>query len=521
MGIAFEIDSLNQGVTPDLAKRIPAILECCYKNKLDPFPLVIEEYSADEIAELAAYGGFPVRYPHFSFGQQYEEIYYQYRNGLGKIYEMVINNDPTYMYLQRNNPIVDNLTVVAHATAHSDFFKNNVMFSCTNKNMMNVMANHGTRIRKYMDMYGRRVVTDFLNCCLAIEDLIDPSLMWRKSNLKRPKKYVFESKPERIKVSRIEAKDYMYNFVNPKEYILKERERMKAEQKELEGRFPQRPERDVLLHLINYAPLKPWQQNILSMIRDETLYFRPQGMTKVMNEGWASYWDSYIMMNEGFAGDEGVFDYARHHSGVLGGKYNMGNPYKLGNSLFNDIKTRWDRGQFGKEWEACDNYEEKRKWNKHLDLGISKIFEIREHYNDYTFINEFFTKEFCHKNKFFEYKLNKQSNKYEVVSKDHKKIKKKLMNKHLNMGRPIIFLENLRHNNTEILLSHQFDGRPLDVTYARGVMKSMFGIVKRPINVKTIEVQVKVGAEGKEEVTEKGVFFRFDGNEFKTIKDEK
>ena len=187
MGIAFEVDSLNQGVNPELAGKIPSIVEECSKYGLDPFPLVIEEYSADEISELAAYGGFPVRYPHFTFGQQFEEIHYQYRSGLGKISEMVVNNNPTYMYLQRNNPMVDNLTVVAHALAHSDFFKNNICFAHTNRNMMNVMANHGTRIRKYMEMYGRTVVTDFLNSCLSIDDLIDPSLVWRQSNLKKPK----------------------------------------------------------------------------------------------------------------------------------------------------------------------------------------------------------------------------------------------------------------------------------------------------------------------------------------------
>ena len=85
---------------------------------------------------------------------------------MGKIYEMVVNTDPTYMYLQRNNPIVDNLTVVAHATAHSDFFKNNIMFKHTNRNMMNVMANHSDKIRMYMDRFGRKKVKDFLNAKL-------------------------------------------------------------------------------------------------------------------------------------------------------------------------------------------------------------------------------------------------------------------------------------------------------------------------------------------------------------------
>jgi len=152
MGLAWESDKLRYGVSKELAKKIPSVLKACDECGLDPYPLCIEEYDADEIVEIAAYGGFPVRYPHFSFGQQFEQLHHQYHHGFGKIYEMVINTDPTYMYLQRNNPMVDNLTVVAHATAHSDFFKNNIMFKHTNRNMMNVMANHSHKIRKYIQL---------------------------------------------------------------------------------------------------------------------------------------------------------------------------------------------------------------------------------------------------------------------------------------------------------------------------------------------------------------------------------
>ena len=116
MGVAGESDLLSNGVSEELAKLIPEVLAACDEHGLDPYALCIEEFNADEIVEIAAFGGFPVRYPHFSFGQQFESLHHQYHSGMGKIYEMVVNTDPTYMYLQRNNPIVDNLTVVAHAT---------------------------------------------------------------------------------------------------------------------------------------------------------------------------------------------------------------------------------------------------------------------------------------------------------------------------------------------------------------------------------------------------------------------
>jgi len=516
MGLVWESNLLQEGVCPELAEKIPAVIKACKDHGLDPFDLVIEEYTADEIAELAAYGGFPVRYPHFSFGQQYEQLHHQYHHGMGKIYEMVVNTDPTYMYLQRNNPIVDNLTVVAHALAHSDFFKNNICFKYTNRNMMNIMASHGQKIRTYMDSYGRQTVLDFLDACLSVDDLIDPSIVWKKSKLKKPKKYDFDDKPKAENLARIETKEYLDKFVNPQEYIEKQRREERRKERKDAERFPVKPERDVLHYILHYIPLKPWQQNILSMIREESQYFRPQAMTKVMNEGWASFWDSYIMTKCGFAGDDGIFDYAKHHAGVLGGKYNMSNPYKLGNALFNDIKDRWDKGKFGKEYENCDNYLEKKNWDEKLGLGMEKIYEVRENYNDLTFINEFFTKEFCTKYEFFEYQKLPHSNKYVCVSKDHKTIKKKLLERYINCGKPIIYLENIKHNNSEIYLRHEWDGRELEKSYVQGTLKMIHKITKRVVKLQTVKIK-ETNVYGASVKTTQNVVISWDGSNFKQV----
>ena len=514
MGIAWEIDKLHQGVCKELAEQIPDVLKACSDNGLDPYPLCIEEFDADEIVEIAAYGGFPVRYPHFSFGQQFEQLHHQYHHGMGKIYEMVVNTDPTYMYLQRNNPLVDNLTVVAHATAHSDFFKNNIMFKHTNRNMMNVMANHSHKIRKYMDRFGRKKVKDFLNAALAIGDLIDPSLCYRESTWKKSRKFNFEDRQPREHVSRIESKEYMDKWVNPQEHIDKQRRDREERHRLEENKFPVRPERDIMLMIINFVRLEPWQQNILSMIRDESLYYRPQGMTKVLNEGWASYWDSYIMASCNFAGDEGIFDYAKHHAGVLGGKYNMNNPYKLGNTLLRDIEDRWNKGRYGKEYEMCEDAEKLKNWDLKLNKGREKLFEVRENYNDVTFLNEFFTKDFCHKHKYFEYALDKETNKYVVVSKDHKKIKQKLIDRHVNMGMPVIYMENMKYNTHEILLRHEFEGRPLDLKYATGTMAYLHEIIKKPINILTNDV-MEEGYGNDKEIVEVEVRYRYENGEMK------
>ena len=140
---------------------------------LDFFETRYEVVSYDKMSEIAAFGGFPTRYPHWRFGMEYERLSKSHTYGLSKIYELVINNDPCYAYLLEGNENVDQKLVMAHVFGHCDFFKNNFWFSRTNRRMLDTMANHATRIRRYQDLYGITVVEEFIDTCLSIENLID------------------------------------------------------------------------------------------------------------------------------------------------------------------------------------------------------------------------------------------------------------------------------------------------------------------------------------------------------------
>ena len=140
---------------------------------LDPFEVSFELLDYDELNMVAAYGGFPTRYPHWKFGMEFEELQKGYSYGLQKIYELVINNDPCYAYLMKCNHLVDQKLVMAHVYGHSDFFKSNYWFSQTNRKMMDEIANHGIRIRRYIERHGQQKVEDFLDCCLSLDNLID------------------------------------------------------------------------------------------------------------------------------------------------------------------------------------------------------------------------------------------------------------------------------------------------------------------------------------------------------------
>ncbi len=778
---------------------------------LDFFEVIFELVDYDELNEIAAYGGFPTRYPHWSFGMDYEQLSKGYAYGLQKIYELVINNDPCYAYLMKSNSLVDQKLVMAHVYGHSDFFKNNAWFAVTDRKMMDEMANHGNRIRRYMEQYGVDRVESFVDACLSIDNLIDPHSPYirRRSVRKDPEPGEEHVRPTPYKIP---GKSYMAGFLNPPEYIEEQKREIEREI-ERQKNFPEEPQRDVMLFLIEHTPrryLEPWQRDILSIMREEAYYFAPQRMTKIMNEGWAcvvadtpvftdaglipmdalvagdaetvsdgetarrvldrniledqetitirsagglvltgstnhrvmgadgqwrrldelatgdrvriaggagffppdevplttaerevdwaglgaslrdhlgqfvadgslpaaeletlqpavarllgllscpghpapselehecplldeawsvgrataqgtglpavilrstlevvraylrglfaaraevggdgltltlpdaratrevqllllndaivarsrqlpggdwelrirddaakafeariglegapgaealaghvaehgdrasswedeiisiepgradvydisveqtrryaaagfvnhnSYWHSKIMTTRVLRDDE-VIDYADHHAGTLATSPGQLNPYKVGIELFRDIEERWNKGQFGKEWEECDDMEQKRLWDKKLGIGREKIFEVRRIYNDLTFIDAFMTPEFCVQHKLFAFEYNKHTQEYVITSKEWRKIKQKLLFQLSNAGNPYIYVVDGNHDNRgELYLQHRHEGMDLKLDYAKEVLKNINKVWGRPCHLETV-----------------------------------
>lgn len=458
---------------------LPQIELHCKKMGLNYYPIIIEFVSYDEMAEIASYGGFPNRYPHWSFGGEYEEMLKGYEHSQYRISEMVVNTNPCYIYCMDSNTLVDNVDVIAHAIGHNDFFKNSIFFQPTDSNMMNKLANHGTRIRAYMARWGDETVTTFIDQVLMIDTLIDPGKAWKKKEQKKvmykdEREYKF---PERLTPHH----QYMDEWVNTKDFIRKQQSDIQKEEAAEYLDLFEGPEKDILGYLKDNANLKPWQQDILSMLYDEAMYFAPQRATKMINEGWASFVDFHIMCREGLASlgqktdDCGIFQYANHKARVLGGKYSQ-NPYKLGFELFCDIEDRWNKGKFGDEWENCKSIKERENWDKKLGLGTEKVFEVRKNYNDYLMIQEFFTPEFCEKHQFFEWRRH-PNGEYELMSRDFKQIKQKMLKRYLNGGLPDIRLADPNHlGKGWFFMQHHWDGRPLYDSYARDAITAVYRI---------------------------------------------
>jgi len=315
--------------------------------------------------------------------------------------------------------------------------------------MMDEMGNHAVRIRRYIDLHGVDMVEDFVDKCLSIENLVDAYSVFKK--IERPLKH--ENAQKNIQTS---------------------------------GPSLDKPQRDVLKYLLDYAPLEEWQYDVLSIVREEAYYFAPQAMTKIMNEGWASYWHAKLM-TEKILHDCEIVDFADRHSGAMVMPPSGFNPYKIGIELFRNIEERWNKGQFGKEWADCDDMAARLKWDTKAGLGREKIFQVRRDYNDVTFIDEFLTEEFCHEHRMFVYRFNKRTGQFEVDNRDFNVIKKKFLFQITNMGMPIISAVDGNFNgNGELLLTHLFEGVEMQPDYMRATMENVFALWKKPINLATV-----------------------------------
>jgi spore cortex formation protein SpoVR/YcgB (stage V sporulation) len=350
------------------------------RRGLDFFPVIFDLLDWDRIAEVASYRGFPDHFSHWKFGEEYLNLKKSFTYGLSKIYEMVINTEPSIGYLLEENKLVDQKLVMAHVFAHVDFFKNNLWFAPTDRNMLPTSRAAAERVENYREEFGEAAVDAFITDSMKIENLIDPRMPYeawkaRKSDeeVKRPRKgegaFRFRS-----------DLPYLDEFLNPPEWVRDQEETLKQRQdRALEVRkglkFPARPVRDILLFLLKFAPLEEWQRDILDIVRQESYYFLPQRVTKIANEGWASFWHSELMVKRGLAAPAEIVDYADHNAGTLGSPGL--NPYKLGLMIYLDIEYRWDTGRHGLMWEECRPFlDRKTQWD---DFVVFKnIYEETE-----------------------------------------------------------------------------------------------------------------------------------------------
>ncbi|MGQ0629116.1 MAG: SpoVR family protein [Phycisphaerales bacterium] len=472
-------------LSPALMEQMRAIKSKAMEYGLDFFEVVFEVLPFEMMNQIAAFGGFPARYPHWRWGMEYEKLSKRDAYGLGRIYEMVINTDPCYAYLQESNSVTDQKLVMAHVYGHADFFKNNFWFAKTNRKMLDEMANHATRIRRHIDRQGLEPVERFIDACLSLEYLIDTHAPFMQ---REPLRGTEPTEESGFHPDRLPAKDYMDPFINPQREMDRQKSVFEAQQKAKRAKFPAQPTRDVLLFLLRAARLDDWQQDILSIIRDEAYYFVPQAMTKIMNEGWASYWHSKLMTHH-FCEASEIVHYCDQHSGVVHMPPGGFNPYKIGIELWKDIEERWNTGRHGPAWEGLEGVGARERHDDKSMQGRRKIFEVRRIYNDVSFIDEFLTEEFVEKHKLYQVRRDPSSGEQRITSRDFSRIKQTLLHHLTNRGEPFIHVADGNYlNRGELYMAQQWCGLEVDIAKAGEVLNNLRLIWGRPVH---LQMQMK------------------------------
>lgn len=386
------------------AKRAEA---CALEAGLTFFDVVFEGLEAAEVDALAAYGGFPVRYASWRHGMAYERLHRGTRYGLSRIYELVINNDPTVAYLVRSNSRMEQKLVMAHVFGHADFFRNNAWFGPTDRRMLQTMQHHAAQLRRFTDRFGQEAVERVLDDALALEAMVDPFLPIREHRRGRPTSA--SPSTERRSLLRAGESQGQLRALGPGSAL---------------------PTFDLLAFLMDHGDLQPWQREVLRIVREEAYYFLPQRMTKIMNEGWATFWHSRILTG-GLLDEAEVIDFADCHAGATQVTPGQLNPYKLGLDLF-----------------------------RHAERRGMDLFRLRAVHNDSTFVDAVMDEEFVVGSRLFLEERSPKTGEPVVGERDWRTVKERILTSLAFGGQPRIQLRGVEAEGG-LLLVHQHDGRDL------------------------------------------------------------
>src|SRR4030095_11029012 len=236
------------------------------------------------------------------------------------------------------------------------------------------------------------------------------------------------------------------------------------------------PQKDIVFYIMQNSPvLTSWQRDLIAMVHEEMEYFVPQMQTKIMNEGWASFWHARIMRELDLADQEHI-EFAELHSGVVSPQKGQLNPYYLGYKIYEDIERRWDN----------PSAEQRENFGLPGNQGREKIFEVRELENDVSFLRNYLTQELCEELDLFVYELLEEEE-WTITEKRWERVRDTLVANMTGFGFPYIQVMDGDYNgNRELYLKHCYEGTELDMRYARKALEHVHTLWGRPVHLETI-----------------------------------
>jgi len=403
---------------------------------LDWHPIDYEIIDYQEMLGAMAYVGLPTHYRHWSYGKEYERTHTLYNMGqTGLPYEMIINSNPSIAYLMRENALYIHLLTMAHCVGHSDFFKQNRMFAETNP---------------------ENIIDSFKSAAKYVRQLIeDPSI-----GIDRVEAILDAAHSIKYQVPRFPGIKYKTHD----ELLAIEKKKMQASdtyQPDL-GKTPLSPEYNLLRFIAEHSTgLEEWERNIILIVEESSKYFIPQALTKVMNEGWACT-IHYKIINELNLPDNLHLPFIKLHNQVVRPHLGQLNPYHLGFKLFERIIE---------------------------EGGFEEAMIVREVHNDISFLRFYCDQAFMEDMNYFSYsfKRDKKAITIDDIADDSgwEGVRDEMI-KNVGLNRvPVIYVEEIEKDNT-LCLTHEHDGRDLDLTYARKVFDHIQSLWKDNVKLVTI-----------------------------------
>jgi stage V sporulation protein R len=444
------------------------IRERVFEAGLSCFPQEFEICDQEQMLGYMAYSGMPAHYPHWSYGKSFEKQKTLYNHGAsGLPYEMVINASPSLAYLMRDNSLCLQILTIAHVYGHNDFFKNNFNFRDTRPELtLEMFKVRADRVRAYIEdpSIGLDAVEGLLDAAHALSLQCRRNLAIRKLSEKEQRERRQTARP---------AADPFHKIHKPA---------TPAEPDVM--RLPIEPEADLLLFICDHNPhLAEWERDLLTIVHEQARYFIPQIETKIMNEGWASYWH-YRILNDLGLPPELQIEFLVHHAQVVRPHPGRINPYYLGFKIWDDIRRRCDEPT-AHEIER-DGPPEK--------CGIEYMTEVRESDRDVSFLRRFLTPELMRELDIFEYGRQGEQIVVSHISDDAdwQRVKETLI-ANVGMGPvPVIRIVDADYGHSRHLcLEHAHDGRDLDLEYAERTLAYLHRLWGRRVLLRTVSQGTK------------------------------
>jgi len=438
------------------------------REKVDEFGLVCvpQEFEISDHNQMLgymAYSGMPSRYPHWSWGKSYEKMKTLYDHGVSGIpYEMVINSNPAIAYLMRDNTLLLQILTMAHVYGHNDFTTNNFTFKSTRPELtIETFKAHAMRVRRYFEnpSIGIEKVERILDAAHSLSWQCRRNLAIRKLSPEQQIERAFEaSQPAPDPFQKIHA-------------------RAKRTEPDLH-RVPIEPDEDVLLFIRDHNPyLEEWERDLLTIVDEESKFFIPMMETKIMNEGWASYWHKRIL--ESLDLDQGLhLEFIVRHNQVVCPIPGQINPYHLGLRIWEDIYRRWTE----------PTPEEVKQDGAPDKPGSEKIFEVREVERDTSFLRRYLTEDLIRELDIFQYEARGEDYVVSKVADDEgwRQVKETLIKNVGTNSIPVIRVEDADFGQTRTLyLKHYHDGRDLHLEYAEKTIAYLHRLWGREVVIET------------------------------------